>query len=110
MRKVLKLGAVAAILSGLAFAETWNGRLLDASCLEQQKNACDPTSTTVSFAMFVGGKVYRLDDAGNSKAVEALKNRADRSKDPSMPTNQITARVSGTMEEGILKVDTIQVQ
>ena len=110
MRKILTLGAFVAILSGLALAETYNGRLLDASCLEQQKNACDPTSTSVSFAMFVSGKVYRLDDAGNSKAVEALKNRADRSKDPSMPTNQVTARVSGSMEGDILKVDTIQVQ
>ena len=110
MRKILTLGAFVAILSGLALAETYNGRLLDASCLEQQKNACDPTNTTVSFAMFLGGKVYRLDDAGNSKAVEALKNRADRSKDPSMPSNQITAKVSGTMEDGILKVETIEVQ
>jgi len=110
MRIIVKLAAFAAILSGLALAETWNGRLLDASCLEQQKNACDPTSTSVSFAMLVGGKVYRLDDAGNSKAVEAIKNRADRSKDPSMPTNQITARISGSMEGDILKVETIQVQ
>jgi len=110
MRKILKLGVFVAILSGLALAETYTGRLLDASCLEEQKNACDPTTTTTAFAMFAGGKVYRLDDAGNAKAVEALKNRADRSKDPSMPSNQVTARISGTVEGGILKVETIQVQ
>jgi hypothetical protein len=111
MRTILKLGAIASILSGLALAETLNGRLLDATCVQQQKNACDPTGTTTAFIMAVGDKAYKLDDAGNAKAVEALKNRADRTKDPSgQASTQVTARVSGTVEGEILKVEAIQVQ
>jgi hypothetical protein len=110
MRRILKLGAFCAILSALAVAETWTGRLIDANCADSQK-ACDPTSTTTAFAMAVTGKVYKLDDAGNAKAVEALRNRADRSKDPTAPTtNQVAARVSGTLDGDILKVEAIQVQ
>jgi hypothetical protein len=109
MRRILKLGAFCAILSGLALAETWSGKLMDANCADQQK-ACDPASTTTAFSIAVAGKVYKLDDAGNAKAVEALRNRADRSKDPSVPSNQITAKVSGTLDGEILKVETIQVQ
>jgi hypothetical protein len=110
MRRFLKLGAFCAILSGLAVAETVTGRLIDISCGGQQK-ACDPSSTSTTFAMAVAGKVYRLDDAGNAKAVEALRNRADRSKDPAQPgSTQVAARVSGTLDGDVLKVEAIQVQ
>ena len=109
MRRILKLGAFCAILSALAIAETWTGRLIDINCGQQK--ACDPTSTTTTFAMAVAGKVYKLDDAGNAKAVEALRNRADRSKDPALPSgSQVAARISGTLDGDILKVEAIQVQ
>ncbi|HEY2012959.1 MAG TPA: hypothetical protein VGH38_05625 [Bryobacteraceae bacterium] len=111
---MLTLCAVVAVFSALALAESYTGRLVDANCMiQQQKSAsCDPTGATTSFAIIVSGKAYRFDEAGNTKAANALKNRADRSADPNhMPTPQVAARVMGTADtNGNLKVDTIEVQ
>lgn len=117
MRRILTLCAFVSIFTALAMAETWTGRLMDANCIDQQQkgagaNACDPTSATTSFAIVVSGQTYKFDDAGNAKAADALKTRADRSADPSKtPSPQISAKVSGTKDGGnTLKVDTIEVQ
>src|SRR5438132_13367778 len=73
MKKLLRLSAITGIFAVFAFAENYSGRLLDATCIDQGKSKiCDPTSTSTHFALNVGGKIYRLDDAGNAKAVEAL--------------------------------------
>jgi len=101
------------VFSALALAETWTGRLVDASCVDQQKavTTCDPTSATTSFAIVVSGKPYKLDEAGNTKAMEALKGRADRSTDPNKPASpQISAKVTGTKDGDNLKVESIEVQ
>jgi hypothetical protein len=111
MKHLLRLSAVAGMFALFAFAENYSGRLLDATCIEQGKSkVCDPTSTSTNFALNVDGKIYRLDDAGNAKAVEALKNRADRQKDPGLPVNTVTAKVAGTKEGEVLRVDAIEVQ
>lgn len=120
MRRVLVLCACVTIFSVWAFAESFTGRLIDASCYDQQKNAatCDPGGSTTAFALVVSGKAYKLDDAGNAKAVEALKNRADRSSDPTKPAtpgappaNQIMAKITGAKEgDSILKVEALEVQ
>ena len=112
MRHVMKIAAIAGVFAGLACAETWNGRLLDATCIDQQKSAaCDPNENTVAFAINLAGKIYRLDDAGNGKAVEALKGRADRTKDPNVPNPAaVSAKVTGSIEGEVLKVETIEVQ
>jgi hypothetical protein len=114
MRRSVTLFALMAVCSVLALAESWQGRLVDASCLEQQKSAttCDPTGSTASFAVVVANKAYKLDQAGNSKAAEALKSRADRASDPSKPApTQVMAKITGTKDgENTLKVDTIEIQ
>jgi len=111
MRQILRMGAIAGLLATFAFAESYSGRLLDATCIDQGKaKICDPTSTSTHFALNVEGKIYRLDDAGNAKTVEALKNRADRQKDPGLPVNTVTAKVDGTKEGEVLRVDHIDVQ
>jgi len=100
--------------AALALAETWTGRLVDASCVDQQKavTACDPTSSTTTFAIVVSGQGYKFDEAGNTKAMDALKGRADRSTDPSKsPSPQIAAKVTGTKDgDNTFKVETIDVQ
>jgi hypothetical protein len=111
MQKILRLTAITGLFAAFAFAENYSGRLLDATCIDQGKSkVCDPTSTSSRFALNVDGKIYRLDDAGNAKAVEALKNRADRQKDPGAPVNTVTAKVDATKEGDVLKVDAIEVQ
>ena len=117
MRSIVKLAALAAICAAFACAESWSGRLLDATCVEQQKApSCDPTSATVAFAINVSGKTYKLDDAGNAKAVEAMKAKgAASAKDAAAPpapntSTAITAKVSGALEGEVVKVESIVVQ
>ena len=114
MRRSVTLFAFLAVFSALALAESWQGRLVDATCYDQQKSAatCDPTSSTTSFALFVANKPLKLDAAGNSKAAEAIKSRADRSSDPNKPaTGQVMAKVTGTQDgESGVKVESIVIQ
>ena len=114
MRRILTLCAFVAVFTGLALAESWTGRLVDASCYDQQKSAttCDPTSSTTTFALVAAGKTYKLDDDGNTKAVEAMKSRADRSANPNAAAStSVTAKVSGTKDgDNTIKVESIQVQ
>jgi hypothetical protein len=114
MRRLLTLCAFVTVFTGLALAENWTGRLVDASCYDQQKSAttCDPTGSTTTFALVASGKTYKLDDAGNTKAIEAMKSRADRSTNPNAPqSTTVTAKVSGTKDgDNILKVEAIEVQ
>ena len=95
-----------------SLAETYSGKLLDASCYNQQKKvvSCDATSSTTAFALAVSGTVYKLDSGGNSKASAALKDRADRS-DPNKPQPKaVMATVNGTEKGGIIAVESIDMQ
>lgn len=100
-----------AILSTVAFAETWSGKLVDATCADQQKTeACVPTASTTAFALHAAGKMLKLDAAGNAKASEVLKKRensADRAKNPS---SELTATVKGTLTEDVIQVESIEVR
>jgi hypothetical protein len=111
MRRMLTFCACATVFGVLAFGETLTGRLIDASCYDQQKSAatCDPTGSTAVFGLLVSGKAYKLDDGG--KIAEALKNRADRSSDPDQKTpSRIMARVTGALEGDMVKVEAVTVQ
>jgi len=113
MRSLCSLCGVAALFAGLAMAENWTGKLMDATCYDQNKTAkpCEATSSTTQFVLDVNGKIYRLDSTGNAKAVEALKNRSDRAANPNKPsTGAVNAKVSGTAEGDTLKVDMLEVQ
>jgi hypothetical protein len=118
MGRLLMLGAIVAVFASLAMAETWTGRLIDSNCYDQQQDqknvgACIPTNATSSFALYVEGKVFKLDEGGNTKAAAAIKDRADRSTDPDKlnTTMEVTAKVTGSMDaDNKLKVETIQVQ
>ena len=111
MRRVYRLSAFLVVVSALAFAETFSGKLIDASCADPQKSeACAPTASTTAFAIDASGKVLKLDAAGNTKAAEAMKNRensADRAKNAN---REITASVQGTASEDTIKVDSIELR
>jgi hypothetical protein len=113
MRRILTLGAAVLFVSALAFAETYSGKLVDASCAQQQKEAaCSPTDSTAAFAIQVSGKTLKLDANGNKKAAQALKesnSSADRAKDPSAAGSQVMATVEGTLAGDEIKVDSIEV-
>jgi hypothetical protein len=111
MRRVFILSAFLVVVSALAFADTWSGKLVDATCADQQKaEACVPTASTTAFALKTTDKVLKLDAAGNAKAAEALKsgeNSADRAKNPN---REVKATVQGTLSEDVIKVDSIAVR
>jgi hypothetical protein len=112
MRRLLTIAAAAAFFSSLALAENWSGKLLDTSCLDQKKEmaSCQANANTTGFALEVSGKTYRLDDAGNTKAVKALRDRADRAEDPAAAASPLNARITGERDGDVLKVDSIEVQ
>jgi hypothetical protein len=112
MRRFLSTAALFGVFSMAALAESYSGKLLDASCYDQQKkaSACDATSATTSFALEASGTVYKLDNAGNTKASAALKNRADR-VDPSKPQSKdVMAKIEGSEKSGTIAVTSIDVQ
>jgi len=113
MRSLCSICGIAAVFAGLALAENYTGKLMDAACYDQNKTAkpCDATNTTTQFVLDVNGKIYKLDATGNSKATDALKGRADRAADPNKPSNgAVNAKVSGNAEGDTIKVDMIEVQ
>jgi hypothetical protein len=112
MRKVFTIATTAAFFAALALAENLTGNLLDTSCLDQKKDvsACQANGTTTSFALQVQSKTYRLDDTGNQQAILALKNRADRSTDPTVAGGPVNAKVTGTRDGEMIKVDSIEIQ
>ena len=113
MRKLYLLCASISVTAGLALAEDWTGRLIDASCYAQNKTAkpCDASGSTTSFLLDVNGKVYKLDASGNSKATDAIKTRADRSAAGATAAGPVNAKVTGSIEgTDSIKVDKIDVQ
>ena len=46
-----------------AIAKSFQGRLIDAACYDQQKsaNTCDPTNGSSRFALVVSNQLYKLD-------------------------------------------------
>jgi hypothetical protein len=112
MRRLVTVGALFGVFSMAALAESYSGRLLDASCYDQQKkaSACDANSTTASFAIEASGTVYKLDNAGNTKASAALKNRADRVDPSKTQSKEVMAKIDGAEKSGTIAVTTIDVQ
>jgi hypothetical protein len=92
-----------------------------ASSTTGQDASCVATAQTTAFAFeAAGGKVYKLDDNGNTRAMAALRNRADRSTTGGQSTGttqgqtgtqrDIMAKVDGTESGGTIKVTTIELQ
>ncbi|MDR3700945.1 MAG: hypothetical protein P4L56_14965 [Candidatus Sulfopaludibacter sp.] len=102
------------LFSGWLFADTWDGSLIDASCYDQKKSvgACYPTNSTVSYALVIERRVFKVDNAGNTKVAQALKQRADRSSNPDMtPNARMTATITGTLDSSdYLRVDSVSVR
>ena len=112
MRKIFTSTAFLTLFAAFAFADSWSGILIDASCYSHQKNtaSCMATSATTAFALNVAGQVFTMDDAGNTQTAAALKNRADRSTDQDAKSTPIKAKVSGTKDGDTLRVDDVEVQ
>lgn len=108
MRNVIKSALLLSVASALCFADSWTGKLIDASCKAKgdsntQSMSCAATAATTAFGIELSdGRVLNLDADGNMKAAEALKTNK---------TSNQKVSVTGTLDNtGSVKVDSINIQ
>ena len=117
MKTIEKLGVAACLLAGLSYGETWNGRLLDASCYDANKKSaheahekiaevCAPTGSTTNFAFrTTGGKVYKIDSSSSAKIASDVQNGTlKKDKD-----GDIHASITGKEKHDVVTVNSIVV-
>jgi len=95
-----------ALFSAVAFAETWSGTVVDVSCkgkdLASHTKKCAMGCAKSGFGIVTAdGKFIKFDEAGNAKALDALK-ASNKDKD-------LKATVTGSMEGDVIKVDSISI-
>ena len=87
-----------------AAAETFSGTLVDVMCKDNQlpthPRKCAITCARHGYGLKQSDGVFlKFDDQGNSRALAALK-RSRKAQD-------LKAQVTGTLQDGVLKVDSI---
>src|SRR5579864_4453571 len=117
MKAIGKLGIVFCLGAAFSYAESWTGKVLDASCYDAQKatiksheeiaRTCAPTASTTDFAIQTSaGKVYKVNSSGNSElASDIQKGVLKKDKD-----GDIHATVTGSREGDVVKVDSINLE
>ena len=88
----------------MAFADTWSGTLVDVMCkgkdLASHTKKCALGCAKSGFAVVLSdGKFLKLDEAGNGKALAALKT-TEKEKD-------LKVKVSGKLEGETIQVDSL---
>jgi hypothetical protein len=107
MKRLAILTAAASLLSVAAFAETWNGTLVDVMCKDKDiaghTKKCAVGCAKSGFGLVTGdGKFVKFDEAGNAKALAALK-ATDKEKD-------LKAKVEGSLDGDIVQVSSISIE
>lgn len=118
MKAVLKIATLLCVGSALCLADSWTGKLVDATCMDRQQSAnqpnnpeqqaqlaatCAPRMSTTTFGIQLpNGQIYKLDTEGNAKAAEAFKT-AHHTDEP------MEATVSGSLEGQTVKVESIDI-
>src|SRR3989442_5299197 len=107
MKKLAILTVAAWMLSVAAFAETLNGTLVDVMCKDKDlaghTTKCELGCAKSGFGLVLGdGKLVKFDEAGNAKALAALK-ATSKEKD-------LKAKVTGTMDGDTVQVQSIEIQ
>src|SRR6266853_3855352 len=107
MKRFAMFAAAASLFSMAAFADTWNGTLVDVMC-KNKDLASHTTKCAVSCAkggyglVLPDGKFVKFDEAGNAKALTTLK-ATSKEKD-------LKAKVSGTLDGDTVQVSSIELQ
>lgn len=103
----MKIALVFSLLSGLAFAESWSGTLIDTMC--KAKDAASHTrQCAVGCAkggyglVLSDGKFVKFDESGNAKALATLK-AATKDKD-------LKAKVTGKLDGEVIAVESIALE
>jgi len=114
MKTIGKLGIMLCLGAAFSYAESWTGKVLDASCYDAQKTkpsenlarACAPTASTTDFAIQTAdGKVYKV-SSGNSEFANDIRSGVlKKDKD-----GDIHATITGSREGEMVKVDSINLE
>lgn len=104
MKRLLGISAGFTLLGVAAFAETWSGTIVDTMCkgkdVASHTRQCALNCSKGGYGLVTAdGKFVKFDEAGNAKALAALKG-SKRDKD-------LRAKVSGSLEDDVIKVDSI---
>jgi hypothetical protein len=107
MLSMKRLAGLLTLFSSLALAETWNGTLVDVMC-KNQDLAGHTTKCAIGCAksgyglVLADGKFVKFDEAGNAKALAALK-ATSKEKD-------LKAKVTGALDGDTVQVESVELQ
>ena len=102
-----RVAGLLTLFSSLAFAESWNGTLVDVMC-KNQDLASHTTKCAIGCAksgyglVLADGKFVKFDEAGNAKALAALK-ATSKEKD-------LKAKVTGTLDGETVQVESVALE
>lgn len=107
MKRIAMLTAAAAFLSAAAFAESFSGTVVDVSCkgkdLASHTKKCAIGCAKSGYALVTSeGKFLKFDEAGNAKALAALKATSKE--------EDLKATVEGAMDGDVLQVSSITIE
>jgi hypothetical protein len=108
MKRTFTVFSANLILAGVMMAATsWNGTVVDVMCkgkdLANHTSKCAVNCAKGGYGLVLSdGKFVKFDETGNAKALAALK-ATSKEKD-------IKAKVTGTLEDDVIKVESIEVQ
>jgi N-acetyl-beta-hexosaminidase len=101
-----KIFALSLVFGAMAFGESWTGTIVDTGC--KTKDLASHTKKCVMGCAKSGlgvvlsdGKFVKFDEAGNAKALEALK--------ASTKETDLKAKVTGKLDGDMLKVEKVEV-
>lgn len=105
MRTVFSLIGLVLLLGTAAWADSWSGTLVDVMCkdkdLANHTRQCAINCSKSGYGLVLAdGKFYKLDEAGNTKALEALK-ASSKEKD-------LKATVTGKLEGEVIQVESVK--
>lgn len=102
---LLLLASAALLAAQSSLTQTWNGLLIDDACRAANVSAkCSASSDTRAFGFESGGKYFRLDAGGATKAQAAL---AARVKDAGA---DVKVAVTGSLDGDTLKVASLELK
>jgi hypothetical protein len=104
MRKLLVISAISMVS---AMADTWTGSVVDVMCkgkdLANHTKSCNVSCAAGGFGLVLSdGKFVKFNETGNAKALAAIKATA-KEKD-------LKAKVTGTLDGEVIKVQSIEIQ
>jgi hypothetical protein len=107
VKTIGKLALFFSVASAFCFADTWTGKLMDLSCKARAEAGttmdCTATAATRVFAIELpDGKIFNLDNDGNLKAAEAVKDTK---------STDMRVSITGALDDnGGVKVESLRIQ